>query len=155
MQQSRDDIGVSFPGYGIMPRTLGTTLRLHGHEPTLQAFMQDDWLKGMRDHVRASAIAAAPATARHRTVRRKQFKTNANRLRRRRMKRKGETMEQASAAIPGSVERRPNLPFVHLRSRSTGQSFCLFIVLGSPLEEAVLGHFNSHGLSRGATIPWF
>lgn len=155
VQQRRDDIGVSFPGYGTTPRTLGSTLRLHGREPTLQAFMQDDWLKGMRDHVRASAIAAAPATAQHRTVRRKQFKTNVDRLRRRRMKRKGETMEQARTAIPGSVTHRPNLPYVHLRSRSTGQSFCLFIALGPTLNEAVSGHFNSHGLSRGATVPWF
>lgn len=155
VQQRRDDIGVSFPGYNMAPRTLGTTLRLHGEETTLHAFMQNDWLKGMQDHIRISKIAAAPPATQHRTVRRKQFKTNADRLRRRRIKRKGETMEQAQAAIPNSMERRPDLPYVHLRSRSTGQTFCLFIALGPLLREAVDGHFNSHGLSRGATIPWF
>lgn len=155
VQQRRDNIGVSFPDFSIAPRTLGATLRLHGKESVLQTLMQDDWLKGMQDHVRISKIAAIPATAQHRTVRRKQFKTNADRLRRRRMKRKGETMAQAKAAIPGSVERRPHLPYVHLRSRSTGQAFCLFITLGPLLPEAVNGHFNSHGLSCGATIPWF
>ena len=155
VQQRRDDIGVSFPGYSTTPRNLGTLLRLHGKEPVLYAFMQDNWLRGMRDHVSRSEIAAAPATARHRTVRRKQFKTNVERLRRRRMKRKGETAAQAKAAIPVSVERRPNLPYVHLRSHSTGRSFCLFIALGPLLPEAIDGHFNSHGLSKGATIPWF
>lgn len=155
VQQRRNDIGISFPGFSTTPRTLGSTLRLHAQESVLQAFMQDDWLKGMRDHIRLSDVGAAPATAPHRTVRRQQFKTNADRLRRRRMKRKGETMEQAKAIIPTSIERHPNLPYVHLRSRSTGQAFCLFITLGPLLQDAVSGHFNSHGLSRGATVPWF
>ena len=155
VQQQRDDVGVSFPGYSMTPRTLGATLRLHGKEATLQAFMQNDWLRGMRDHVRISGIDAAPSGARHRPVRRKQFKTNVDRLRRRRMKRKGETMEQARAAIPASMEHHPHLPYVHLHSRSTGQTFCLFIALGPLLQEAIDGHFNSHGLSRGATVPWF
>ena len=155
VQQREDNLGISFPGYSMSPRTLGTTLRLHGKEPTLRAFMQADWLRGMRDHVHLSETAAAPATAPHRTVRRKQFKTNAARLRRRRMKRKGETRAQARAAIPDSMEQHPNLPYVHLRSRSTGQVFCLFVALGPLLPEAVHGRFNSHGLSSGATIPWF
>lgn len=155
VRQRQQDIGISFPDFSTTPRSLGTTLRLHGKESVLHAFMQDDWLKGMRDHVSLSEVAAAPATARHRTVRRKQFKTNVERLRRRRMKRKGETAAQAKASIPASVERRPNLPYVHMRSRSTGQAFCMFITLGPLLPEAVDGHFNSHGLSRGATIPWF
>jgi CRISPR-associated endonuclease Csy4 len=96
-----------------------------------------------------------PADAPHRTVRRRQFKTNADRLRRRRMRRKGETAEQAAAAIPDSVERTPDLPYVQLRSASTGQPFCLFIEQKEGQGAAGQGGFNTYGLSLGASVPWF
>lgn len=156
VQQRRNNLGVSFPGYSRTPRALGAVLRLHGQADTLQQFMQQDWLKGLRSHVRLSEIAPAPGDASHRCVHRRQFKTSAERLRRRRMRRKGETAEQAQQAIPLTVERRPDLPYLHLRSRSTGQpSFCLFIALGPLQQAATPGTFNSHGLSRTSTIPWF
>jgi CRISPR-associated endonuclease Csy4 len=155
VQQRRDTIGISFPDYSVSPRSLGTTLRLHGGQADLQQLMATDWLKGMRDHVRTKEIAASPTDTPHRTVQRKQFKTNADRLRRRRMRRKGETMEQARDSIPTSVERRPDLPYIYLHSRSTRQPFCLFIALGPLQPEATIGHFNSHGLGGPTTVPWF
>lgn len=145
VQKGLDSIGVSFPGYSMSPRSLGTKLRLHGSDAALQQLFGADWLKGMRDHVRMTDIAPAPVDAPHRTVQRKQFKTNVERLRRRRMKRKGETKEQAREAIPYSVERTPNLPYVHIRSRSTAQPFCLFIALGPVDSTAVPGSFNQIG----------
>jgi CRISPR-associated endonuclease Csy4 len=155
VQQHRDDVGISFPGYALKPRTLGATLRLHGSDATLQQLMQADWLKGMRDHVRTSTVTAVPTGASHRTVQRKQFKTSAERLRRRRIRRKGETAEQAAAAIPASVERRPDLPYVHLHSHSTRQPFCLFVTLGPAQQHPVAGTFNAYGLSPTATVPCF
>ena len=71
------------------------------------------------------------------------------------MQRKGETAAQAAAHIPDSVERRPNLPYVQLRSSSTAQPFCLFIDHGPLQAQAVSGSFNTYGLSNSATIPWF
>jgi CRISPR-associated endonuclease Csy4 len=155
VQQGLDNIGVSFPDYCMQPRAIGNRLRLHGAEGVLRHFLQTDWLKGMRDHVRLTEIAPAPADTPHRTVFRRQFKTNVDRLRRRRMRRKGETEQQAVEAIPSSVERHANLPFVHLHSRSTGQPFCLFIALGPLTQSPADGTFNSHGLSPTATVPWF
>lgn len=155
VQQRLDNIGSSFPGYSVTPRTLGATLRLHGDEVPLRRLADADWLKGLRDHVRMTEIARAPEDAPHRIVQRKQFKTNAERLRRRRMRRKGETAEQAAAAIPLTIERIPNLPYLHLRSRSTGQPFCIFIALGPLTRTAIPGPFNSYGLSGTATVPWF
>ena len=155
VQHRIEDIGVSFPGYSISPRSLGAVLRLHGHEAGLRNLLQEDWLKGLRDHVRLSEVIAVPAGVPHRTVQRRQFKTNVERLRRRRMQRKGETEQQAQQAIPQTVERRPDLPYLQLRSRSTGQSFCLFIALGPLLESGTPGAFNSHGLSGQSTVPWF
>lgn len=155
VQLKSEDIGLSFPEHAQRPRSLGAVLRLHGSEAVLQALMAEPWLQGMRDHVRLSELAPVPAGAAHRQVTRRQFKTSAERLRRRRMQRKGETREQACAAIPDSVERRPDLPFVQLRSASTGQPFCLFIEHGPEREQASAGSFNSYGLSLGASVPWF
>lgn len=150
-----NNIGVSFPQYSTNPIAIGNVLRLHGTEISLDQFMKQDWLKGLRDHVSASPTAHAPPEARHHTFTRKQFKTNVERLRRRRMRRKNETAEQAAAAIPDHVERQPNLPYVHLRSGSTGHGFVMHLERGKPEKAPVLGTFNSYGLSAKATVPWF
>jgi CRISPR-associated endonuclease Csy4 len=155
VQLRADDIGVSFPRYSLHPRSLGDLLRLHGSPAALQGLMTQPWLQGMRDHVRITALAPAPSDVPHRAMRRRQFKTNVERLRRRRMKRKNETAEQAATAIPDGIERVSELPYVQLRSASTGQPFCLFIEQGAKQIGAVPGPFNSYGLSLGATVPWF
>ena len=155
VRHRRDDIGISFPHYSLNPRAIGSILRLHGSAEALTGLMDAGWMGGVRDHVRVGGVAPVPADVQHRTMQRKQFKTNVDRLRRRRMIRKGETAEQAARAIPHTTEQRPNLPYVHLRSKSTGHSFCLFIALGPAQARAVSGPFNSHGLSVKATVPWF
>ena len=157
-QGKTTDIGVSYPqhiGHPLSKRTLGALLRLHGTPDALQRLMGQDWLKGMRDHTEVCDLRPAPVDAQHRSVRRRQFKTNADRLRRRRMLRKGETAEQAASAIPLSVERRPDLPYVQLRSTSTGQPFCLYVEHGPIQPQPVAGDFNAYGLGQEATIPWF
>lgn len=150
-----NDLGISFPEYKLHPKGLGERLRLHAEEPRLEEFMLNDWLKGMCDHVRLSGVQAVPLTTRHVVVRRRQFKTSVERLRRRRMKRKSESYEQSASAIPVSIERNPRLPFVNVRSQSTGQYFSLFIEQGTPRDEPIKGSFNRYGLSAGATVPWF
>lgn len=156
VQRRGGDIGVSFPGYSVIPRAIGDTLRLHGSEEVLRGLMAEDWLRGMRDHVRIGDIQPVPPGAMHRNVRRRQFKTSVERLRRRRMKRKGESADEVARALPGSAAEVPTLPYVHLRSLSTGQKFCLFIAMGELLAEPVPGRFNTYGLGEhGTTIPWF
>jgi len=88
-------------------------------------------------------------------VYRKQFKTNVARLRRRRMKRKGETVEEVIKAIPDEAARKPDLPYVWMHSLSTKQRFCLFIEMGPKAKSPSAGRFSCYGLSGEATIPWF
>ncbi|MDR0226775.1 MAG: type I-F CRISPR-associated endoribonuclease Cas6/Csy4 [Burkholderiaceae bacterium] len=155
VQLGADDIGISFPRYSLRPRTLGAVLRLHGSEAALQRLMGLPWLQGMRDHVQCTQPTPVPGDAVPCRVQRRQFKTSPDRLRRRRMRRKGESAEQAAAAIPDSAERTPDLPYVQLRSASTGQPFCLFIEQKTVQDPASADGFNSYGLSQGATVPWF
>lgn len=152
VQLQAGDIGISFPRYRA--RSLGSALRMHGTQAGLQRLMDQPWLQGMRDHVQIATLAPVPPSTQHCTVQRRQFKTSAERLRRRRMQRKGETAEQAAAAIPDSVEQVPDLPYVQLRSASTGQAFCLFIDQKYGPAQAE-GSFNTYGLGQGATVPWF
>ena len=151
-----DRIGVSFPE--IEKETvvgLGERLRLHGTAAELERLMALPWLTGMGDHVHIGAIAAVPDAARHRVVRRVQAKSSPERLRRRWMKRKGLSEEEARRAVPDSVAERLDLPYVVLTSRSTGQRFHLFIEHGPVQATPRDGRFSSYGLSRGGTVPWF
>lgn len=150
-----EDIGVSFPAHSHKPRTLGDFLRLHGSAAALDHLMEQQWLTGMHDHIDLAQRAPVPGDVQHRVVRRRQFKTNAERLRRRRARRHNETLEQAREKIPDSVEKKVALPFAMLRSHSTGETFCLFIEHGELQPEPYEAAFNRYGLSQKATVPWF
>ena len=153
--QSTPAIGVSFPGVGVAAHDLGTCLRLHGDEASLAALLATDWLSGMRDHVTLSVPSRVPDTAQHRRVRRVQFKSSPERLRRRLMRRHNLNEQQARDRIPDNIACFTALPFLQLRSTSTGQNFRLFLEHGEIQPGAVAGAFNAYGLSQSATIPWF
>ncbi|QXP85901.1 type I-F CRISPR-associated endoribonuclease Cas6/Csy4 [Methylococcus sp. Mc7] len=148
-------IGVSFPDISNKPRSLGTRLRLHGSAAELEKLMALNWLTGMRDHTEIGEIAAVPADAVQRIVRRVQAKSNPERLRRRLIARRGVSNEQAEQAIPDTAAERLELPYVVLASRSTGQQFRLFVEHRPVQEQAVSGTFSAYGLSATATVPWF
>lgn len=167
---AHSDVGVSFPqidatGLQLAPRmsrtgahpryVLGHVLRLHGASAVLQGLLSTDWLSGMRDHVVCSAVLAVPVDVSHRAVSRVQAKSSPERLRRRQMRRHGLTQEQAQERIPDSAAETLNLPFLTMRSQSTGQTFRLFIRLGPEQPAPVLGTFGAYGLSQQTTVPWF
>jgi CRISPR-associated endonuclease Csy4 len=130
-------------------------LRLHGTSLALHKLLTTDWLTGMRDHVACGVVLAVPTDARHRVVSRVQAKSSPERLRRRQMRRHGLTAEQAQERIPDNAAEMLNLPFLTLRSQSTGQTFRLFIRLGPEQATAVPGEFGAYGLSPQTTVPWF
>lgn len=167
---AHSDVGVSFPQIdatgsqlarrisrtGAHPRyVLGHVLRLHGTSAVLQSLLATDWLNGMRDHVVCSAVLAVPVGVSHRAVSRVQAKSSPERLRRRQMRRHGLTKEQAQKRIPDSAAEILNLPFLTMRSQSTGQTFRLFIRLGQEQPMPVPGSFGAYGLSAKTTVPWF
>lgn len=148
-------LAISFPRHDADVPHLGNKLRLHGSLASLDALLASGWLTGMRDHVVYTGSAAVSATAKHRAVRRVQVQSNPERLRRRLMKRHGLDAAQARQQIPDSAAESLRLPFIQLRSASTGQTFRLFIVHGPIVDEAQVGPINAYGLSQTATVPWF
>ena len=153
--QTSPAIGVSFPGVGGQALHLGTCLRLHGAETALSGLLASNWLTGMRDHVTLSLPRRVPDTAQHRVVRRVQVKSSPERLRRRLMRRHNLNEQEARQRLPDDIACFTTLPFLQLRSTSTGQNFRLFIEHGQIQSDAVEGAFNAYGLSQEGTIPWF
>ena len=154
--QASTGIGVSFPGFNYAKATcLGTRLRLHGSQPDLSLLLASDWLMGMRDHVALTPEQPVPGVVQHRAARRVQVKSSPERQRRRLMRRHGIDEQSARQRIPDEAAQLAHMPYVQLRSTSTGQCFRLFIHHGPVQPGAVRGDFNSYGLSQGATIPWF
>lgn len=152
--QESTDIGISFPRAANRRSGLGSHLRLHGSLPGLKRLAELSWLSGMRDHTQLSDILPVPASAHHVAVRRVQAKSSPERLRRRQMKRKGWTVEEARAAIPDSAAETLQLPFLTIHSTSTDQTFRLFIDQ-HPVDHAQPGSFNGYGLSASASLPRF
>lgn len=153
--QQRSDIGVSFPGFDASRPTLGLTLRLHGSSAAvLDSLMAARWLTGMHDHIELGKISPVPASAKAITVLRIQAKSNPAYERERLMRRKGLSEQEALARIPDSAAERLDLPFLTVRSQSTGQQFRLFI-RQQAVETAISGQFNCYGLSDTATVADF
>lgn len=152
-QLNSSDIGVSFPA--IAQHHLGNVLRLHGSKSALEKLMQQTWLTGMRDHTEVCELQAVPANVSYCRVSRAQAKSSADRLRRRYQKRHPEQApEVVQRLIPDGIEQRLELPFIRMKSLSTGQYFLLFI-RQQPAAQKQTGQFNTYGLSQTATLPIF
>jgi CRISPR-associated endonuclease Csy4 len=153
VQLGDGSVGISLPGHSACGT--GNHLRLHGSQSALMRLQALDWLTGMRDHTRLSELAAIPADCLHRVVRRVQVDSSPERQRRRLMKRQGLDEHTARQRIPDSAMKLTHLPWVEMRSQSSGQRFRLFIEHGPLLPVATLGRFSKYGLSASATVPWF
>jgi CRISPR-associated endonuclease Csy4 len=146
------EVGVSFPKVN---KTLGGHLRLHGHQSSLQRLMAAPWIGELKDYVVASDIASIPESVSYRIVKRAQAKSSSERLRRRSVRKGWLTKEEADLKIVDSTEKTLELPFLKVRSHSTGQLFRLFIEHGPIINTPVAELFSAYGLSPTATIPWF
>lgn len=146
---------VSFPGYTLKPISLGKQMRVIGPLPELARLMALPWLSGIGDHVTSTAATLVPPTAIPKRWVRVQAKSNPERLRRRQMKRHGLSAEEARRRIPDSAAEQLQLPFLQLRSASTGQSYRLFLSIADTPAADDQGEFNSFGLSATRTTPWF
>lgn len=146
------DIGISFPEYG---KTLGGVLRLHGCQAVLEALNETHWYAGFKDYCSLTAVVSVPTVIGWRTVNRVQVKSSAERLMRRSVRKGWLTEEEAEQRLAQMHTQSTNLPFLQLKSLSTGQHFRLFICHGELQTFQVLGGFSSYGLSASTTIPWF
>ncbi|WP_417553024.1 type I-F CRISPR-associated endoribonuclease Cas6/Csy4 [Marinomonas fungiae] len=155
VEVSNGDIGVSFPD--ATKKSLGKTLRLHGSDNSLGKLETISWRKGLGDFTQVTVITAAPEVNEFWLVQRVHAQSNPDRIRRRAMKRQGLTYEQAVEQIPDSVAEQLDLPFVRIKSQSTGgQQFPLFIkqtTVSKPNHSDT--SFSKYGLSSTTPVPKF
>jgi len=146
------EIGVSFPQFAT---TLGNCLRVHGSRPSLTHLMALPWVKGVEDYASVSCIKLIPQGVSYKVVKRRQVKSSPERLMRRSLKRGSITQELAEEKFADCKAETTSLPYVRLKSLSTGQTFRLFVEQGPTVPDPVAGTFSAYGLSSTATVPWF
>jgi CRISPR-associated endonuclease Csy4 len=178
------DIGISFPdviqldlaaGTDRQKQTLGPRLRLHAEASRLRTVLQHINRNDLQDYLQVGNILPVPEQAQHCRVSRVIPKSSPERLLRRQMRRHPDEYRSPEDARQAAIQRlvkergmdlkaaseqvgrirKCELPFISLKSQSTGQPFRLFIRHGPPVSRPQAGSFNSYGLSTSATIPWF
>jgi CRISPR-associated endonuclease Csy4 len=144
-----DAIGVTFPA---AERTPGEKLRIHGNKENLEELMKNNWIKGLGDYTSVSNPKPVPSDVKQVSVRRVQTKMTAARIRRA-LARNSITEEDAERLLQKRTP--PKLPYLQLRSQSTGQYFPLYFEQKKAGNEIKEGNFNTYGFSQTATLPWF
>lgn len=147
-----NDIGVSFPDTNIL---LGRLIRIHSTASRLEELIATQWLGGMVGYCDCSEITPVPINTKHRSVSRWQHNMSDSHLRR--LKKRGSISDDEIKAYKAKMfsVQMTALPFLELESSSNGQHHRRYIQMTKLQEESVIGNFDSFGLSKLATVPWF
>ena len=150
--------GLGFPKYSN-DRFLGDTLRIFAStKEELERLDLNRWIGRLLDYLTVSEIKEVPTSTEFVSFRRKQFKTNVERLARRQAKRKGISFEEAMKNYENFDEeekkKKNRLPYINVKSLSSDREMKIFIEKSEAKEESQ-GLFSTYGLSSESTIPWF
>ena len=152
-------VGVGFPelktvekgdeSYGL----LGNKLRLFAKDAaTLERLKLHQWLARLNDYVHQSSIREVPASVAPMQVNRYRPPASVGNLARRMAKRKGCSIEEALKHYETLNKMAKAKPFIIIQSLEGQQRFSLCIDQ-KPAEQAMVGNFNTYGLSGTATVP--
>lgn len=146
------DIGVSFPATRLL---LGALLRIHSNKNRLLELNNTNWLGGLSGYCDYSEILPVPKDAKYRCTSRWQSNMSESHLRRL-IKRCSISQEEIKAYKARMfAAQMTTLPYLELESASTGKFHRRYIQTSALIDEPVLGNFDTFGLSKTATIPWF
>ena len=161
-------IGASFPQYIFEEKVenqkarinLGNKLRLFAEsEADLKKLDIRKWLERLEDYVHITSIREVPSDIKGYAIyKRKQVKTNAQRLARHRVKRGDIGFDEALARY-SNVVTKTNFPYIEMKSLSTSDQqsekrFKLFIEK-QPAEKTETQVFSTYGLSSVSSVPEF
>lgn len=158
------NIGFSFPQYRFHQDKgvgfIGTKLRLFAEsESDLKQLDIRKWLDRLEDYVHITSIREVPSDIKGYAIyKRKQVKTNAQRLARHRIKRGDIGFDEALARY-SNVVTTTNFPYIEMKSLSTSDQqsekrFKLFIEK-QPAEKTETQVFSTYGLSSVSSVPEF
>lgn len=167
-ESDKVSIGVSFPQYIFEEKVdnqkakinLGRKLRLLAAcESDLKQLDIRKWLERLEDYVHITSIREVPSDIKGYAIyKRKQVKTNAQRLARHRVKRGDIGFDEALARY-SNVVTTTNLPYIEMKSLSTSDQqsekrFKLFIEKQSATKSDTQV-FSTYGLSSESSVPEF
>lgn len=146
------DIGVSFPKAKVL---LGNVIRVHSTFERLQELNEMKWLGGLFGYCLHSDIQQVPSTVKYIKVSRWQHNMSESHLRR--LIKRGSITQEKIKAYKAKMftKQMTTLPFLEIESTSTGKHHRRYIKVSEILDEPIKGEFDSFGLSKCATIPWF
>ena len=158
------NIGFSFPQYRFHQDKgvgfIGTKLRLFAEsQADLKKLDIRRWLERLEDYVHVTSIREVPNDIKNYAIyKRKQVKTNAQRLARHRVKRGDIGFDEALARY-SNVVTTTNMPYIEMKSLSTSDQqsekrFKLFIEKQSA-EKSETQVFSTYGLSSVSSVPEF
>lgn len=148
---SSREIGVSFPAYNVL---LGRVIRIHGDHRSLESLSELSWLGGLTGYCDVSKILLVPDNVQYRTVSRKQSTMTNSKLKR--LVKRG-SIDPAEVKLYKAALFLKGLdhPYVEIQSSSNGHFYRRYFQFGELRDSPVSGEFDSFGLSKVATIPWF
>lgn len=146
-----DSIGVSFPQYKVV---LGRVLRIHSSSLILHDFSSLDWLGGLIGYCVVSEIKAVPNECEHRTISR--IQSNMSQAKLKRLIKRGSIGEEDAKNYRAKMFTKGlENPYLELESSSNGHIHRRYLNFGVLLTKPIQGQFDTFGLSKTATIPWF
>ena len=147
--EDKVSIGVSFPQYIYEEK---------GDDEKSKVNL-GKWLERLEDYVHITSIREVPSDIKSYTIyKRKQVKTNAQRLARHRVKRGDIGFDEALVRY-SNVVTKTNFPYIEMKSLSTSDQqsekrFKLFIEK-QPAEKTETQVFSTYGLSSVSSVPEF
>jgi CRISPR-associated endonuclease Csy4 len=154
---NRVNIGVSFPHYDAELYQLGCKLRLFADMAVmLDKLNISKWLSRLKDYVHITSVRFTPTHVnRYAVFKRIQPQISNERLARRKAKRDGITLDQALNHFTGRKKALSRMPFIHIKSQSSGKQYCLFIAKEITQHSESSSKFSTYGLSSTNAIPLF
>lgn len=155
------NIAISFPQYNSKKHSLGNVIRLFGTVETLQNLNVMTVLNNLLETVIITDILDVPTVKKYATFSRHRYNyghtfAGLERAARRKSKRSGMPYQEALEYLTSfNIAEEQELPFVSIKSISTGGIFRLYIKCTECSAEKVVEDFNSYGLSNVNTVPVF
>lgn len=148
---STNKIGISFPEINLK---LGKLFRIHGNATELKNLQAVDWLGALSGYCQVGDILTVPAKVQYRKFTEKRCNMSNAKLRRLiargNIDKDGERRYKVKMLSQGFAN-----PYLDLFSSSTDQVYRKFFEFSEILESEISGDFDSYGLSKIATVPWF
>ncbi len=150
-------VGIAFQEYDETQNQLGNQLRLFSpNRETLEGLQLQKWLSRLTDYLHITDMRDVPEKVeRYACFQRIQPKSSNARLARRKAKRESISLEEALAYFQSNQEQTSQLPFVKIKSHSSGQRFRLVIARTDANNLQIADGFSTYGLSSKSSLPVF